>query len=50
MIANTKFLTVGVVALCLALAGSQPARADWIQDASVGGQRVFQAAFDTWTE
>lgn len=50
MIAN-RFLSVGLVALCLVLAaGTQPARADWIQDATAGGQRVFQAAFDSWTE
>lgn len=46
-----RFLTVGLVALTLALATStQEARADWIQDATHGGQRVFQAAFDSWTE
>ncbi|CAO1627931.1 unnamed protein product [Parajaminaea phylloscopi] len=44
-----RFLSVGLVALCLALA-SQPASANWVDDVQAGGQRVFQAAFDTWTE
>lgn len=44
-----RFLSVGLVAVCLALA-AQPAQANWIDDAQAGGQRVFQAAFDTWTE
>jgi len=26
------------------------AQADWIQDATSGGQKVFKAAFDGWTE
>ena len=44
-----RFLSVGLVAVCLALA-AQPAQANWVDDAQAGGQRVFQAAFDTWTE
>jgi hypothetical protein len=43
------FITASLVALCLALA-AQPVQADWIQDGTAGGQRVFQAAFDRWTE
>ncbi|CAO1618319.1 unnamed protein product [Sympodiomycopsis kandeliae] len=48
MIAN-KYLSVGLIAICLALA-TQPAQANWIQDSKSGGQKVFQAAFDTWSE
>ncbi len=51
MVSNT-FIKASTLALCLALAGvgTQTAKADWIQDATLGGQKVFQAAFDGWTE
>lgn len=46
-----NFLSAGLVALVFALASApQPAQANWIDDASSSGQRVFQATFDTWTE
>ena len=47
---KTAFISASTLALCLALAGVQQARADWIQDATLGGQKVFKAAFDGWTE
>lgn len=50
MIAN-KYVSVSLIAVCLALAAApQPAQANWIQDTQAGGQKVFQAAFDTWSE
>lgn len=47
-----SFITASAVAMCLALAASnvQPVEANWIDDAQAGGQRVFQATFDTWAE
>lgn len=47
------FITVSTLVLCLALVASDrqaAVKADWIQDATLGGQKVFKAAFDGWTE
>lgn len=50
MIAN-KYISASLIAVCLALAAApQSAQANWIQDSRSGSQKVFQAAFDTWSE
>lgn len=49
---NKTFISASAVAFCLALAASntQPVQANWMDNASANGQRVYQAAFDTWSE
>lgn len=48
---KTSFISVGLLALCIAIATApQPVAADWVQDFTKGGSKAFDSAFQTWSE